>query len=55
MTRLGNNEDLKTLMKTLTFVDVDANATAAAECSTIAVRDCCSGELKMTIYVQFSV
>ena len=38
--RLGNNEGLKTLTKTLTFVDADANG------STIALRERCSGELK---------
>ena len=41
--RLGNNEGLKTLTKTLTFV----NANAAAECSTIALHKSCSGELTM--------
>ena len=48
MIRLGNNEVLKTLTKTLTFVDADTNAKAAddAEGSTIALRECCSGELK---------
>ena len=47
--RLGQNEVLKTLTKTLTFVDADANAAAnaAAEGSTIALRERCSGELKM--------
>ena len=43
MIRLGNNEVLKTLPKTLTFVDADA---ANAGGSTIALRECCSGELK---------
>ena len=52
MIRLGKNEVLKTLTKTLTFVDADAianaNANAAANAggSTIALRECCSGELK---------
>ena len=51
MIRLGNNEILKTLMKTLTFVDANANATADATAadaggSTIALRELCSGELK---------
>ena len=41
--RLGNNEVLKTLTKTLTFVDADANAND----STIALPERCSGELKM--------
>ena len=44
MVRLGNNEVLKTLTKTLTFVDADANTDAGV--STIALRECCSGELK---------
>ena len=43
--RLGNNEVLKTLTKTLTFVDADANANAGG--STIALPVRCSGELKM--------
>ena len=51
MIRLGNNEVLKTLTKTLTFVDADANANANANTdaggSTIALRERCSGELKM--------
>ena len=38
----GNNEVLKTLTKTLTFVDTNANA----EGSTIALRELCSGKLK---------
>ena len=41
--RLGNNEVLKTLTKTLTFVDADANADARG--STIALPERCSGEL----------
>ena len=41
MIRLGNNEVLKTLTKTLTFVDADANAGG----STIALPERCSGEL----------
>ena len=44
--KLGNNEVLKTLTKTLTFVDADANADAAAGGSTKAFRKRCSGELK---------
>ena len=51
MIRLGNNEVLKTLTKTLTFVDADSNADAEAATyargSTIALRKHCSGELKM--------
>ena len=39
---LGNNEVLKTLTKTLTFVD--ANAAAYAGGSTIALCERCSGE-----------
>ena len=42
--RLRNNEVLKTLKKTLTFVD--ANAAADAEGSTISLHERCSGELK---------
>ena len=44
---LGSNEVLKTLTKTLTFVDADANANADAVCSTKALRERCSGELKI--------
>ena len=40
MIRLGNNEVLKTLTKTLTFLDA-----ADAEGRTIALRERCSGEL----------
>ena len=47
MVRLGNNEVLKTLTKTLTFVDTDTNAGG----STTALRERCSGELKMTIHL----
>ena len=58
MIRLGNNEVLKTLMKTLTFVDADAdanaNASAAAEGSTIALRNCCSGELIIKKMIMWS-
>ena len=48
--RLGNNEVLKTLTKTLTFVDADAdvNADADAKGSTVALRERCSGELNIT-------
>ena len=46
MIRLGNNEVLKTLTKTLTFVDADINADANSEGSTIALREPGSGELK---------
>ena len=46
MIRLGNNEVLKTLTKTLTFVDADANADADAGGSTIALPERCLGELK---------
>ena len=46
MIRLGNNEVLKTLMKTLTFVDADANANTDAIGSTIALPERFSGELK---------
>ena len=45
--RLGNNEALKTLTKTLTFVDADTNANADAGGSTIALPERCSGELIM--------
>ena len=45
MIRLGNNEVLKTLMKTLTFVDAKFNADV--EGSTIALPERCSGKLKM--------
>ena len=51
--RLGNNEVLKTLMKTLIFVDADADANANANAnanaggSTIALPEHCPGELKM--------
>ena len=41
--RLGNNEVLKTLTKTFTFVDANAHA----EGSKIALRERCSGELTM--------
>ena len=41
MIRLGNNKVLKTLTKTLTFEDADADT----EGSTIALCECCSGEL----------
>ena len=41
--RLGNNEVLKTLTKTLTFVDADADAGG----STIALPERFSGELKI--------
>ena len=44
--RLGNNEDLKTLTKTFTFVDANANADSNAQSSTMALRECCSGDLK---------
>ena len=56
MIRLGN-EVLITLAKTLTFVDADANADAAADAggSTIALRECCSGELKTTCIRMLSV
>ena len=43
MIRLGNNEVLKTLTKTLTFVDADTAADAGV--NTIALREGCSGEL----------
>ena len=58
MIRLGNNEVLKTLMKTLTFVVADANADANANAnvdargSTIALHEHCSGELKMVKTLQ---
>ena len=48
MIRLENNV-LKTLTKTLTFVDANAAANTDAEGSTIALRAGCSGKLK-TIY-----
>ena len=44
MIRLGNNEVLKTLTKTLTFVDADAGG------STIALPERCSGELTISKY-----
>ena len=48
MIRIGNNEVLKTLTKTLTFVDADAiaNANANTGVSTIVLPERCSGELK---------
>ena len=58
MIRFGNNEVLKTLLNTLTFVDAEAktnvnaaananaDATADAEGSTTALHEHCSGELK---------
>ena len=48
--RLGNNEVLKTLTKTLTFVDAHANANANADAggSTVALCEPCSGELKIS-------
>ena len=49
MVRLGNNEVVKTLTKTLTFVD--ANAAADAEGSTIALHERCSGELNRVCFV----
>ena len=56
MVRLGNNEVLKTLTKTLKFVDADAGG------STIALRERCSGELtkcslslKQNVYYQCSL
>ena len=39
--------DFEIKRKTLTFVDADANANADARGSTIALRERCSGELKM--------
>ena len=47
MIRLGNNE----VLKTLTFVDADTavNANTTAEGSTLALRERCSGELKMVM------
>ena len=44
MIGIENNEVLKTLTKTLTFVDADADANAKG--STIALPERCSGELK---------
>ena len=49
--RLGNNEVLKTLTKTLTFVDADADANAGG--STIALPERYSGELKMIFFFRF--
>ena len=43
--KVRKNEVLKSLMKTLTFVDADSNA-ADAEGSAIALHERCSGELK---------
>ena len=40
------NEALKTLTKTLTFVDADTNVNADAGGSTIALPEHCSGKLK---------
>ena len=48
MIRLGNNEVLKTVMKTLTFVDASADAAADFGGSTVTLRERCSGELKMS-------
>ena len=48
MIRLGNIQGLKTLIKTLTFVDAN---TTKAEVSTIALREHCSGELKSYLFV----
>ena len=45
MIRLGNNEVLNTLTKTLTFVDADTNTNADAGGSTIALPERCSGQL----------
>ena len=42
----GNNEVLKTLNVKL-FMDADANANANASGSTTALRELCSGELKI--------
>ena len=53
MIRLGNTEVLKTLTKTLTFVEADANANADAGGSTIALRERCSGELKISLSGSF--
>ena len=50
MIRLGNNEVLKTVTKTLIFVDADANAAADAGASTISPRERCSGELENNVY-----
>ena len=46
---IGNNEVLKTLMKTLTFVDANtaANVEADTEGSTIALRERHLGKLKI--------
>ena len=52
MIRLGNNEVLKTLTKTLTFVDANANAYAGG--STIALPERCSGKLKMAAPCNYS-
>ena len=43
--RLGNNEVLETLRKTLTFVDADANVNSDYEGSTTDLRERYSGEL----------
>ena len=45
--RLGNNEALKTLTKTLTFVDANTNDWG----STIALPELCSGELIMALFM----
>ena len=51
MISLGNNEVLKTLTKTLTFVDANTNpnadTNANAEGTTIALSEHRSGELKI--------
>ena len=52
MIRLGNNEVLKTLTKTLTFVDADTNADAGG--STIALPERCSGELKIVCGLSYN-
>ena len=48
---VGNNEVLKTLTQTLTFVDANANADAGGR--TIALPERCSGELKNEEIVLF--
>ena len=53
MIRLGNNE----VLKTLTFVDADADANTNADVrgSTIALRERCSGKLKNQIFSHFPI
>ena len=49
-----NNEVLKTLRKTLTFVDTNAKADTDAGGSTIALSELCSGELITLLLVSIA-